>query len=289
MKYPSWYTAPTPTGSPRRNRSPVLGEVGPSRSPAVHPSTRHQPYPQSRPEQQGLYTIHSPIRGHVKGKNREIPSTAMGHDLSTPSTSSLGGCLTVRSSALKYCASSNTVCKPAPPITRLYNRTLVESPQNPSPSPQYSRSQRAAAETLTPAQWTPAPRYPIDATVPGKFRRLPAAQEHIPPINSTRGSQGPIPTSHTRPTHPRTHQQLRAIVTGSCGPAMTLPTPPMGANSLPDGSPRRPLADKRSPWRLNQERRPESLTPPTAGTPSPRYPAQQLVPHPYPRPANVRQ
>lgn len=62
---PGRYPAPIPTGSPYQNHSPglrtsVLSEAGPSRSP-VHPTTRHQPYPQSRPQRQGPYTKNPPI------------------------------------------------------------------------------------------------------------------------------------------------------------------------------------------------------------------------------------
>jgi len=285
---PSWYAAPTPIGSPLRNHSPgsrppPSGRIGPSHSPA----TRHQPYPQSRPQQQGLYANRSPVRGQAKGKSREILPPAVNYDLQIPNTPSHDNYLEVCPSALRCCASSNTVCKPT---TRPYNGTSVWSPQHPSTNPRCSQSHQAAAKTLIPTQWSPASRYPIDAMALGNFYRPATANEHTSPINSARGSRSPMPASHTWPAQPQ-QQQLQAIVTRSPGPAMYLSTPPMGTNLLPDGSPRRPLPGqpKRSPRRVNQKRRPESLTPPAPETPSLRNVAQQLVSHPHPCPVDVRQ
>jgi len=97
---PSWYAGHTPIENPRQNHSPgsrlpALGEVGPFRSPPIYPTTRHQPYPQYRPQQQGMYTNQSPARSQAKGKGREIPSTPMNCGLPTPDTPSQGNRLEV--------------------------------------------------------------------------------------------------------------------------------------------------------------------------------------------------
>lgn len=290
---PSWHPTPIPIGSPYQNHSPssrppVLGEVGPSRSSATYQTARHQPYPQSQHQQQGLHPNHSPIRGQAEGEGREIPSTVINHHLLTPNTPSQG--LQLFPSALEYSAPSNTPCEPAPSTIRPYNGTFVGSPRDTSAGPPHSRSQQVATQTLTTTQWTPAPRYPIDAMVPGNFRQPATTQEDASPVDSPRESEAPIPVVHTRPMHPQL-PQLQTTVVGSCGPVMYLPTPPMGTNHLPGGSPSPSLLDQpsRSPWRVNQEPRLESLTPPAAGTPSTRRGVQQPVYHPYPRPANVRE
>ena len=101
------YTTPIPIGGPRQGHSPrsrpsVLGEVGRSRSPTIHPTTRHQPYPQFRPQRHGLYVNHSPVHGQVKGKGRELPLTAMDNGLLTPDTPSRGNCLEVRPNVFRY-------------------------------------------------------------------------------------------------------------------------------------------------------------------------------------------
>jgi len=291
LSSPSWYAVSTPVGSPHRNHSPGSRPPSSGRIGSLHsPATRHQPYPQSRPQQQGPHVDHSPVRSKAKGKNREILSVAMSHDLQTPNTPLYGNYLEVCPSAPRYCASSNTVCKPTTPITRPHNGTFSRSPQRPGTDPRCSQSHQAVDETLIPTQWSPAPRYPIGSMALGNVYRPATAHEHMSPINSVRESGGPMPASHTRPTQPQ-HQQLQVIATGSCSPAMHLSTPSMATNLLPDGSSRHPLPvqSKRSPWRVNQKRRPELLAPPAPGTPSPRYAVQQLVPHPHPRPVNVRQ
>ncbi|KAF9650425.1 hypothetical protein BDM02DRAFT_1433757 [Thelephora ganbajun] len=270
---PSWYAIPIPTANPHRNHSaglrpPVWSEVSPFRSPAVYPTTRHQPYPQPRPRQQGSHAGHSSVCGQGRGKGRGIYSTAINRGLQTQNTPSQGNCL-----------------EPIIPTARPYDGILVELPRHASTDPRYSPSRQAVTEISIPAQWTPAQRYPTDTMVSGNFRRPATAQEHISPVNHTRKSEGVTPVSPIRSTQLQ-RQQLQAIVTGSCGPATYLPTPPMGTNSLPDGSPRCPLPEpERSPRQINQKRRSKLLTPPIAGTPS-RYATQQLVSHPYLRPAN---
>jgi len=287
---PSWYAAPTPIENPCQNRSPgsrlsVLGEVGPSRSPPVYPTTRHQPYPQSRPQQRGVYTNHSPARGQAKGKGREIPSTAMNYNLPTPNTPSQGNRLEVCSSVPRDCASTNTFWKSTPSATGPDNAMFMGSPQHPSVDAGYPTM---TGTPIHPERTAPS-RYPLDTMVPSNFRRPANAQEHISPINSPRGPEGPIPAGHTQHRHPQ-HQQLHPTVAGFFNPTEYLPTPPVGTNPLPDGSPRRPIQEQPRglPWRISQKRRSESLSPPAIGSPSPRYAARQLVSHPYPRPAKVR-
>ena len=289
---PSWYAGPKPIGSLPQNHSPgsklpASGEVGPSRP--VHPTTRHQPYPQSRPQQQGMYTNHSPVHGQAKGKGREIPSISTNHGLPAPSTPSQGNRLEVCSSVPRYCASTNTVSKFNPSATGPHNRVFVGSPQHPSVDAVYSRQQQTTTEALIHPEWTLASRFPIDSIVPGNFCQPANAQGHTFPTDSPRGPECPIPASHAWDRYPR-HQQLHATVAGSCNPTTYLPTPPVGTSSLPDGSACRPLQEQPRglPWGINQERRPESWPPPTAGTPSPRYAAGRLASHPYPRPPNVR-
>ena len=111
---PSRYAGPTPIENSCQNHNPgskfpVLSEVGPSRSPPIYPTTRHQPYPQSRPQQQAMHANHSPVRGQAKGKGREIPSTLMNCGFPTPNTPPQGNRLEVCSNAPRYCASSNIV------------------------------------------------------------------------------------------------------------------------------------------------------------------------------------
>jgi hypothetical protein len=111
---PSWHAAPTLIGSSYQKhspglRSPVMGSVGPSRAPAVYPTTRHQPYPQSRPQQEELHLSPSPVRGQAKGEGRRTPLTTMNHGLQTPNTPSRGNCLEVCPNVLRYCTSSDTV------------------------------------------------------------------------------------------------------------------------------------------------------------------------------------
>ena len=293
---PSWYAGPTSIGSPSQNhgpgsRLPVPGEVGPSRLHPVYPTTRHQPYPQLRPQQQGMSTNNSQARGQAKGKGREIPSTPMDYGLPIPNAPSQGNRLELEvcPSVPRHCVSSNTVWKYAPSTTGPHNRVSVGSPQRPSVNAGYSRSQQTATGTPIHAEWTLASRYPVDGIVPGGFHRPANVQEHMSPINSPRGPGDLVPASYTRPRHPQ-HQQGHTAVAGSFNPTTYLPTPLVGTNSLPDGSPYRPLQEQpRSlPWRINQKRKPESPSPSATGTLSPLYAVKQLVSHPYSRPANVR-
>lgn len=287
LNSPGWYAAPIPIGSPHRNRSPgarhpVLGEVGPSRSPPIYPATRHHPYPQSQSQRQGWDMNYSHVHGQVKGKGREVPLMTMDNGLATSDVPSRGDCPEVCPNVLRCCASSDMVCK-------IHIRTPAESPQYqcPSADPRYVRPQQAVTETSMPAQWAPAPQYPTDAIVPGTFRRPPTIREGGSPVNST---PGPIPVNHARPAHLQ-HQRMQVIVAGSCGSPVYPLTPPTGINSLPGGSPCLPTLSqpKRSPRRVNRNRTPEPLTPAAARVPSPRYVAQQPVLHPYARPASVRQ
>lgn len=106
---PDRHAAPIPIGSPHQtgdtgSRPPVLGEVGPSRSPAVYPITRHHPYPQSRPQKQGWGMNPPPAHSQVKGKGREMPLITMDNGLPTPDTPSRGNCLEVRPNMFRYCA-----------------------------------------------------------------------------------------------------------------------------------------------------------------------------------------
>ena len=292
LNSPSW-ALPTPVKIPYQNyrtdpRTPVSGEVGPSRSPPVYPTARHQPYPQSRPHQQGLYTSHSPIRDRSKGKGRDIPPTATNNGLPAPDTLSRGNCLEVRPTALRRCVSSNPIHKLPTPTTRPHGGMLVEPPQYPSTCPPYARSQQAVAGTSIPTQLTLVPQCPTNTTVTGAFREPATAQEYNSPVNPLWEPEDSMPTAHVRPAQ-ICHQQLPAIVIGSHDPAMYVPTPPMSNPSLPGGFPC-PVSNQPecSPRRVNQNRRSVSLTPATSGTPSPRHTAQSLVSYPYPRPVHVR-
>jgi len=145
---PVRYPVPIPVGGQGQNRSPgrrplVLDELGPSRSPAVYPVTRHQPYPQSRPQQQGFHMSHSPIHGQAKGKNREILPTAMSYGRLTPNTPSQGNWLEVRPSALGYYAlitrlPSLLSRRPTPTMEHLWNRLHIQT--RPHGTPDHSRN-----------------------------------------------------------------------------------------------------------------------------------------------------
>lgn len=282
LKAPGWYATPILIGSPYQNHppylgSPVLGEVGPSRSPAVRPATRHRPYPQSRPQQWGFHATQRPVRSQPKGKGNE---TLVNDGFPIPNTRPQGNRLEVCLNDLRRYPSSNTVCKFPTPTTRLRSGTFVELLKHPGMDPRDSRSPSILS------QWSPAPQYPTNAILRSTFRRPATAftQEHRSLVDSTQESEGSMTASHTRPTR-LGHQRLQATVTGPCGPAVYLSTLPMGTK--PDGPlPNRP---KCSPHRLNQNRRAESRTPAAARTPSPRHAAQQVTPHPYPHPENVRQ
>ena len=122
---PGWYTAPASAESPYRNHSPSLrlpasGEVGPSRPPAIYPTARHQPYPQSRPHLQGLCIRRPPVRDQFKGKGREIPLAAMNYGPLTPKTPSWGNSLEVCPNTLRCCArvtrSASLLSRPPDPI-----------------------------------------------------------------------------------------------------------------------------------------------------------------------------
>lgn len=103
---PSRYAGPIPIGALDQiynpsPKPPTSGETGRSRSPVVYSTPRHQPYPQPKPQQQGLYTNHSLVRGQAKGKGRELPPMATNRDLQMLSTPSPSGRPEVRSNALK--------------------------------------------------------------------------------------------------------------------------------------------------------------------------------------------
>jgi hypothetical protein len=210
----------------------------------------------------------------------------MNHDLPIPNTPSHGNRLEVCSSMSIYCASSNTVWKFTPLTTGPYNRAFVGSLRNLSADTGHSRSQQPTAGTSMYAEWTLAPPYLAEPIVPGNFHQSTNVQEYISPINSPREPEGTIPASYTRHGHLQ-HQQLHPTVAGSCNPTVYLPTPVVGAKSLQDGSPIQEQP-RSLPRRVHQKRRPESLSPPVGGAPSPRHAANQAASHPYPRPANVR-
>ena len=227
---PSWYSASVPisAGNPYQTyspglRFPVSAETGPSRSPAMHPATRYQPYSQSRPQQQRLR--HSPSHGQPKGKGREIPSIPIYSGLPTPETPSL----------------------------------------------------------------TPTPQYSTNITAQDASRQPATAQVRVSPTDSPQQSEAPQPADSTWPTQLR--DQPQPDVTASSYTAIHLPTPPMGTDLFSGGSPSPPLKDKhnRAPRRVNQKGRIEPPGTTVAGTPSPLYAPQQVVSHPYRRPANVSQ
>jgi hypothetical protein len=270
----NWHPAPIPTRTPFPNlRSPFLSEAGPSRSHTPRPTTRHQPYLQSRPEWQGPFTDYSPVHDHAKRKGRETPFTALNHGLQTPDTSPPRTRLEVCTRTLGCCALSNTFCKHIAPITRPHDEVFTHSPFHLSTTLRQSGSPRSVTGISAPTQLAQVLRYPTGAIASDKFNCPATTQE------------GSMPGYHTQPRL----RQLQTDLAGSHGLTMYLPTPPMGTNSLPDPSPRLPLEGgfKRSPQRANQKRRPETLNQPTAPGPS-RCATQQSVSHPYARPVNVR-
>jgi len=256
---PGWYVTPTPAESSYQNHTPIFrhpapGEAGPSRSPGIYPTTRHQPYPQSRPHPQGLCVDRSPVRGQSKGKGREIPLASTNYAPPTPKTPSWGSRLEVCPNILRCCAPSNTICKPPIPTARPHDGIFVESPQFPSLDLQYSRLQQPVAETPMPTQWASGPQYPTDAMVSDTFRRPATAQGRRSATRSTRKFEGTILANRTRPTQFQ-YQQPQPTVAGSWGLAMDVPTPPVDTAPPPDGSPLHRPADKpkRSPRRVNQK------------------------------------
>ena len=252
---PGWYAAPTFAESPYQNcgpssRHPAPGGFGPSRSPVVSPTARHQPYPQSRSNSQGMCMGRSTARGQARGKRLELHLTTTDGAPPTPNTVLLGNHMEVCPNTLRCCAPSNTICKPPTPTTRPHDGAFVELLQYPSADLQYTRSQQAVIETSMPSQWALAPQYPAYAITPGTFHRPATAQGHRSPADSTRESGGTMLANHPWLTQ---HQQLQPIATGSRGPVMASHTPPVVTDSSPDGSPRRlPNQPKRSPRRVNQ-------------------------------------
>lgn len=290
---PSRYPTPILIRSPNKNhtagmRPPVLDEVGPSRSPAVYPTARHQPYPQSRPQQHGLRTSPTPVHGKAKGKACAIPSTVMIHGILTPSPLSPGTRLEVCPSAFGCHTLSNTPHKHATPINQSHDETPAESPVR------YPQSPQAMFRIPTPVRSTQVPQHPIDEVAPENFHLSTITQENSFHISSTQESEGLMPACHTWNTRPQ-RPQPQAIVTGFRDPPSYLPTPPMGTNSLPNRSPHFTPLDqrRRSPRRVHRECRPCSrpVLSDTSGTS--RLPtshsAARLISHPYPRPENVRQ
>ena len=218
---PSWYQA---TGTLYQNyipnlEFPSLSEVGPSRSPTLQPTTRHHPYPRSRPERQEPHGKSSSALGH------EIPSTILNYGLPTPDTPPQG-------SYLEECL-----------------------------------------------------RYPMGMTVSDNLHLPATTQEPSSLDSSARAYEGLMTWYHTSHTQPQ-HQQVQNVLHG---PTVQLPTPLTGTNSSPEHSPRLPKGGehKRLSRRADQKSRLGSPDPPI--TSGPRYATQQLVSHPYVRPANVRE
>ena len=280
--YPSLYPAPIPTGSTYRNysldaRPQAFSGIGPSRFPIVHPTTRHQPYPQSRPQRQGSsYTEYPPAHYHANGTS---PLTTTGRGLPTPDTPSPGTTWQeVCPSPLEYCSPSDKFCKYIP-----HNEGYVQSPFRSSTVSRSSGSPQMATGTSTPAQLAQVPQYPAE-----NFHWPVTTQERLF-LDSTQereGSMSGFYVWHTQPQHP----QLQTFHTETHGPAMYLPTPPMGTNSLPDPSPCFPLEDqrKRPPWRRNQKLKLKSPNPPAASGPPPGCATQKPASHPYVPPVSVR-
>lgn len=280
---PSCYAISNPAGSPYHNpsaglRPPVLSEAGPSR-PVAFPTTRHQPYPQSRPRRQGSHPRHSPVHAQAKDKGREVPYTTLNHGPPTPHAQSPVPYLEVRPSAFEPYASSNAFYKHVAP-TRPYNGTYIES--HSTMGPPSSGSQQAVTVISPPPQLTQVPQRSIESTVPGNFHPSATTQEHMFLVSSTHESEGSASAHHIWHTQPLYHQ----LQTGA---AMYLPTPPMDTNSLPVNSPHLAPAEqhKRPPRQENKVHKLARLNIPTA--PHPRGATQQPVSHPYQRPVKVRQ
>lgn len=211
-----------------------MGKIGPSRSPAIYSTTRHRPYPQSRPHPQELCVGRSPVRSQSKGKEREIPLAATNYGPLTPKTPSWGSCLEVCPNILRSCAPSNAACKPLMPTARPHDGKFVESSRYLSAGLQYSRSQQPVTETSMPTQRGLAPQYTTEMVVSDAFRRPVTVQGHRSPTWSTRESEGTMVANRTWHGQSQ-HQQPRPTVTGSCGFAMDLSTPPVDSVSPPDG------------------------------------------------------
>lgn len=246
-----------------------MNEVGPSRFPAVHPTTRHHPYPQSRPQRQGPYTTFSPVDGHVGGKGREVPSTAMGHGLPTPNTSPPVAPLKVFPLMLECCASTNTFRKRTTLTIRPHGEASVQSPFRSSTVPRRSGSPLVVTGTPELAQVTQVPQHLTEAD---NFYWSASAQ----------GSW-----SNSTQMHDGSMGQLQTIPTGSRGPGIWSPTLPMGINPLL-GAPPLETQHQASPRSVEQNLSLKPLSSPVARRLPPRRAVQQSAPHPYARPANVR-
>lgn len=274
---PSWCPASIPIGNPDQHhipslRPPFLSEVGPSRSPAPHLTTRHRPYPE-----------YSPTHDQAKGNGREIPSAVSNHGLPTPDTS--WTFLEVCPSTLEYCVLSNAFCKRITTTIRPHDEVPVRSPSCSSAISRRSGSPRLAAGILVPILPAQVSRYPTGATVSDNLHRPVTTRERSSFGSSTCEHKGSMPGHHARNTQPQ-YQQLQTVLHS---PAMHLPTPLMRTSSLPENPPRLPKGGERelSPQRANQKNRLGSLDSPITLGP-PRYAMRQSVSHPYARPANVR-
>lgn len=288
---PSCYAGPAPIGALYQIRSPspklpTSGETGPSRSSVVHPTPRYQPYPQPWPQQQGLSTNHSLVRGQAKGKARELPPVTTNNDLQMLSRVSPRGRPEVRSSVLEICALSDAVDKSALSTVSPHDSRFVESPQYQSTDTVHLRLQQTATGTPTPVQWMSESRYPIDTMAPGRFCRLPISQEHISSARSIRESEGPVQVDHPGRRDP----QSGPSVAGPRSPTIYFPIPPTETSLPGDTTGQGPISDqpKRSQQRAGRKQRLRSLFPPATGAPPPGYAVRQPLSHPYSRPANVR-
>ena len=128
-------------------------------------------------------------------------------------------------------------------------------------------------------------------TASGNLRRPATARGRVFSPDSTQKAGGSVSAPYKSHTQPLSHQ-LRVTATGSSGPAMYLPTPPMGTDSLPDSPPRPSLLDQQKHLqRSGDQERSRGLrgTPTVSSVPlSPRA-AKRMMSHPYKRPVNVRQ
>lgn len=152
--------------------------------------------------------------------------------------------------------------------------------------------QRAATGITTSTPLTQVTRGLVETTASGNPRRPATARGRMFSPDSTQKARGSLSAPYKSHTQSLSHQ-LYVTATGSSGPAMYLPTPPMGTDSLPDSSSRLslPMDQPKHPQRPETQKRNHGLrgTPTVSSAPlSPRA-AKRVVSHPYKRPANVRQ